>query len=96
LRLRTAVISLISKVSMPDLLIRNIDPHLKRQLEVSARAHRRSLSEEARSLLKKALLQPVDERKMGIEMMALVPKEFRSDDLVFEIPGEVSRPPEFE
>jgi len=28
---------------MPDLLIRNIDPHLKRQLQESARSHRRSL-----------------------------------------------------
>ncbi len=81
---------------MSDLLIRNIDPHLKRQLEESARAHRRSLSEEARLLLKKALLQPSTDLKMGTAMMKLVPKEFRSDDLVFEIPEDVSKPPEFE
>jgi plasmid stability protein len=81
---------------MSDLLIRGIDPHLKRQLEESARRHRRSLSEEARLLLKKALLQPASERKMGTAMLSLVPKEFRSDNLVFEIPEDVSKPPKFE
>jgi len=81
---------------MTDLLIRNIDPHLKRQLQESARSHRRSLSEEARMLLKKALLQPPDERKMGTALLELFPEECRGDDLVFEIPGEVSKPPDFE
>ncbi len=81
---------------MTDLLIRNIDPHLKRQLEKSARNHRRSLSEEAKMLLKKALLVPSDRRKMGTAMMELLPEEHRSDDYVFEVPGEVSRPPDFE
>ena len=36
---------------MTDLLIRNIDPELKRQLEERARQHKRSLSEEAKMLL---------------------------------------------
>ena len=81
---------------MSDLLIRNIDPHLKRQLEQSARVHRRSLSEEARLLLKKALLHPAREQQMGTALARLVPKEFRSDELIFEIPEDVSRPPEFE
>ncbi len=81
---------------MTDLLIRNIDPHLKRQLEESARNHRRSLSEEARILLKKALLEPSDERKMGTALFNLVPEEYRGDDLVFEVPGDVSSPPDFE
>jgi len=83
---------------MSDLLIRNIDPHLKQQLEESARAHRRSLSEEARLLLKKAFIQPPAEPKkgMGTALMELIPEEFRSDDLVFEIPGEVRKPPDFE
>ena len=82
--------------TMTDLLIRNIDAHLKRQLEESARNHRRSLSEEARILLKKALLEPSDQRKMGTALFKLVPQEYRGDDLVFEVPGDVSRPPDFE
>ena len=81
---------------MTDLLIRNIDPHLKRQLEQSARSHRRSLSEEARMLLKKALLEPPDKRRMGTALLELFPKKYRGDDLVFEVPGDLSRPPDFE
>lgn len=80
---------------MSDLLIRNIDPHLKRQLRESARLHRRSLSEEARMLLKKALLDPPERRGMGTALAELLPEEYRSDDYVFEIPGEVSKPPDF-
>ena len=81
---------------MSDLLIRNIDPHLKRQLQESARSHRRSLSEEARMLLKKALVERPDKRKMGNALLELVPQECRGDDLIFEIPSDVSRPPDFE
>jgi len=79
-----------------DLLIRKIDPHLKRQLQESARSHGRSLSEEARMLLKKALSEPSDQRKMGEVLFGLFPEECRGDDLVFEVPGEASRPPDFE
>jgi antitoxin FitA len=81
---------------MSDLLIRNVDPHLKRQLRERARLHGRSLSEEARMLLKKALHEPLDRRGMGTALAELLPEEFRSDDYVFEIPGEISKPPEFE
>jgi plasmid stability protein len=82
---------------MSDLLIRNIDQHLKRQLQSSARAHRRSLSEEARLLLKQALREPAKQPKKGLgtAMRELIPKECLGDDLVFEVPGEVSEPPDF-
>jgi len=81
---------------MSDLLIRNIDSHLKRRLEASARSHRRSLSEEARMLLKKALLESPEKRLMGAALLELVPERYRGDDLVFEIPDDPSRPPDFE
>ena len=81
---------------MTDLLIRNLDSHLKRRLEESARSHRRSLSEEARMLLRKALTEPSEKRKMGTALSELVPKKYRGDDLVFEVSGELSRPPDFE
>jgi antitoxin FitA len=77
------------------LLIRNIDPRLRWQLADSARRHRRSLSEEARILLENELLGPLYQRKMGTALMELVPEEYRGDDLVFEIRGEVSEPPDF-
>jgi hypothetical protein len=75
---------------------RAVDPHLKRRLQESARSHRRSLSEEARILLKKALVVRPDKRKMGDALLELVPQEHRGDDLIFQISGNVSRPPEFE
>jgi plasmid stability protein len=77
------------------LLIRNIDPRLRRRLADRARNHRRSLSEEARILLEEELLGPLYQRKMGTALMQLVPEEYRGDDLVFEVPGEVSQPPDF-
>jgi plasmid stability protein len=81
---------------MPDLLIRNIDAQLRQRLAASARSHRRSLSEEARMLLKKALLDTPERRKMGAALLELIPEKFSGDDLTFEAPGELSRPPDFE
>jgi plasmid stability protein len=80
---------------MSNLLIRNIDTHLKRRLEASARSHRRSLSEEARMLLKKALLETPEQRRMGDALLELVAPRYRRDGLVFEIGEEVSKPPDF-
>jgi len=67
-----------------------------RYLEASARSHRRSLSEEARMLLKKALQQSPEKRRMGDALLELIPPKYRGDDLVFEIQEEVSKPPDFE
>jgi antitoxin FitA len=81
---------------MSDLLIRGIDPELKRRLEESARKHDRSLSEEAKALLQQALAMQSGERKLGTLMRQLLPPESRSNDYVFEIPGEAGPPPDFE
>ena len=81
---------------MTDLLIRNIDPHLGRRLKESARTHQRSLSDEAKVLLERALLETGDQRKMGATLFSLVQKEYRGHDLVFEVACDVSRPPDFE
>lgn len=85
---------------MADLLIRNVEAELKRQIEERARVHRRSLSAEAKLLIRKGISEsrpdPDDERKLGTAMLELVRPEDRGDDLVFEIPGGLSKPPEFE
>ena len=96
---------------MADLLIRNIEPQLKREIERRARANRRSLPEEAKALLRQALSgqagrrtallhqalsKPTGQRKLGTELMNLLPPDYRSDDYVFEIRGEMSRPPDFD
>jgi plasmid stability protein len=81
---------------MTDLLIRDIDPQLKRQLEQSAEKHRRSLSDEAKLLLQEALTAESGGGKLGTLMRQLLPPEYRSDDYVFEIRGEAGEPPDFE
>jgi plasmid stability protein len=81
---------------MSDLLIRDIDPQLKRRLEQSAEKHKQSLSDEAKALLQKALAAEPGGRKLGTLLRQLLPPEYRSDDYVFEIRGEARRPPDFE
>jgi plasmid stability protein len=77
------------------LLIRNIDPQLRRTLADRARSHGRSLSEEAKILLENEVFGPLHQRKIGTVLMSLIREEYRSDDLVFEVPGKVSQPPDF-
>jgi plasmid stability protein len=43
------------EVDMADLLIRDIDPEIKRMIKARAEAHDRSLSEETKALVAKAL-----------------------------------------
>ena len=81
---------------MSDLLIRKIPASVKRRIEERARAHRRSLSDEAIAMLRQVLAEPGTERKLGTEMFNMIRAEDRGDDLVFEVPGDVSKPPDFE
>lgn len=81
---------------MSDLLIRDIDPDLKRLIEQRARTHDRNLSEEAKALIRAGLAVPEEGRKMGTWMRSLVRPEDRGDDLVFEVSGPESPPPDFE
>jgi plasmid stability protein len=81
---------------MADLLIRNIEPRLKQRIEANARKHGHSLSHEAKELLRRALAVPEDHRKLGTLMFESVRPEDRGDDLVFEVPGDISTPPDFE
>ena len=81
---------------MTDLLIRKIDANLKRELETRARASGRSLSDEAKALLHRGIANPVSQDGFGTRLFAMVPEELRGDDLVFDVPGEMSEPPNFE
>ena len=81
---------------MTDLLIRDIGAQLKRRLEESARENNRNLSEEAKVLIQRALAAGADNRKLGTLMSQLLPAEDRSDEYVFEVSGDISRPPDFE
>ena len=81
---------------MTDMLIRKVDPKLKREIEKRARAHGRSLSDEAKIVLQRGLSVPEPPLKMGTYLMSLLPEEYRGDDLVFEYRSDIGRPPEFE
>jgi hypothetical protein len=78
---------------MADLLIRNIEPSLKRQLEERARKHGRSLSDEAKTLIRRGVTETDQEAGFGTRLFSLLPDEFRSDDLVFERPDDTVEPP---
>ena len=74
---------------MSDLVISDVDPVLERQIAERARAHRRSLSDEAKLLIRKALgglaMEAPTQKGLGTAMMELVNPEDRGDDLIFEI-----------
>ncbi len=79
---------------MSDLLIRNIDPELKRRLEELARRDGRSLSDEAKLLLNRGLGESLPGRPVGTALVEL----FRSiGPLEIEARRELPRvPPDFE
>jgi hypothetical protein len=81
---------------MTDLLIRDIEPQLKRQIEERARKNRESLSAAAQALIRRGLESPANEQKMGTLLSELIPAEYRGDDLVFEYHGAFPKPPEFD
>jgi len=50
---------------MTDLLIRDLDPELRRAIEASAKRHRRSLSGEAKLLLQRGLASAAADAESG-------------------------------
>jgi plasmid stability protein len=85
----------IIDIRMTDLLIRNIDPKLKRRLEARARRSGRSLSEEAKALISRAMAETQPARGLGTELVKLFravgPVEI--EERPFQAPR---RPPDFE
>jgi plasmid stability protein len=81
-------VSLISmKRGTANLLVRDIDPALKRQLAGRARAHRRSLSDEVKALIRRGMA--VQPRPAGLGTRPMLPDEWRGDDLAFELPKDL-------
>jgi hypothetical protein len=80
---------------MADLLIRDIDPELKRLVEERARDNARNLSDEAKSLIRRGLSIPDSAIKMGTWMFSLVPPEYRVD-LDCDYPDVPAPPPDFD
>lgn len=81
---------------MTNLLVRDIDPTLKRELEERARAHGRSLSEEAKALIRRGVAdEPGDAVPLGTRLFKLLPDKWRGDDLVFDLPKDIAEPANF-
>ena len=80
---------------MANLVIRNISPEPKRTISELAKQSRRSISAEARSLIRRGI--SVDDRVgLGTRLFNLVDDEDRRDDLVFEYKEPVRSPPNFD
>jgi plasmid stability protein len=85
-------------ISMPSVLIRNVDDALHMRLKASAAAHRRSLEEEARELLRAAVAR--QEAPPRENLVSLARRLFgREHGIDLELPprGSVSErePPDF-
>lgn len=80
---------------MTDLLIRNLNAGLKKKLEISARKHRRNLSDEAKRLLDEALVEDRPAKPLGTALAehfkGLGPVDFNIPRVVEQDP-----PPDFE
>ena len=80
---------------MADLRIRNIDPELRRTIGELAKQSGRSISAEARSLIRRGIC--ADPRVgMGTWLFNLVDDEDRGDDLIFERDEPSLQPPDFD
>lgn len=65
---------------MGDMLVRGIDPDLKRRIEDSARKNGRSLSQEAVWLMRRALAAPpLATQKLGDQLRSVVGGNFFTD-----------------
>jgi plasmid stability protein len=70
---------------MTDLLLRDIDPALKRELEERARAHGRSLSDEVRALIERGMTDDTRAAGLGTRLFGMLPEQWRGDDLEFDL-----------
>ncbi len=80
---------------MTDLLIRNLNAGLKKKLEISARKHRRNLSDEAKRLLDAALVEDRPAKPLGTALAEHF-KGLGPVDLTIPRQVDQSQPPDFE
>lgn len=73
---------------MPDILLRDVPPEMKRQIEDLAHGHKRSISSEAKVLLERALSQSIRPERargaggLGTRLKSLVSQEEWTDDFI--------------
>lgn len=86
---------------MPDILLRDVPPEMKRQIEDLAHGHKRSISSEAKTLLERGLAQsaPPASAKgaggLGTRLKGLVRAEDWTDDFMQPRDRGDRAPPDF-
>lgn len=84
---------------MSDILLHDVPDDLRRKLEERARAHRRTLADEAERLLESALAEAESSKaeprqRLGALLAGLFPVKYRGDDFV-SLRDPTERPPPF-
>ncbi len=85
---------------MPDILVRDIDPETKRLLQLRAREHNRSISDEAKALIRcgldgQKLSRQHQPSGLGTFLSKLIPPEDWTDDFIVERDKTHREPPDF-
>jgi plasmid stability protein len=80
---------------MTDILIRNLNPELESQLREKAKATGKSISDVAKALIRKGLVEPSFERGLGTRIRNLLSEQ---DYIELDIPrdSENLSPPDFQ
>jgi plasmid stability protein len=80
---------------MTDILIRNLNPELESLLREKAKATGKSISDVAKALIRKGLVEPSVERGLGTAIRNLLPSEAYGE---LEIPRDIENlpPPDFQ
>jgi antitoxin FitA len=82
---------------MAQLLVRNLDEDVKARLRVLAAKHGRSMEEEVRAILRRAVEEEQHKTGLGTRIAALFAKNgLRDGETIPELRGELIRPVEFE
>jgi plasmid stability protein len=85
---------------MSDILLRNVPPDLKKQIEARAREHKHSLSREIELLLERALVhakmrEAHEPGGLGTALAGLIKEEDWTDAFVIERDDDDREPPDF-
>ncbi|PPD05210.1 MAG: hypothetical protein CTY30_12190 [Methylocystis sp.] len=89
------------EIGVPDILLRDVPPEMKRQIEDLAHRHKRSISSQAKVLLERALSQAIPPQRagaggLGTRLKGLVSQEDWTDDFIQPRDQSDRVPPDFE
>ncbi|MCY4129278.1 MAG: plasmid stabilization protein [Gammaproteobacteria bacterium] len=80
---------------MADITIRNLDPDIRSNLQLRAKAHHRSMEEEVRSILRDAVAEDPKTRLNLLEITRECSAKFGDVELELPKRGPTREPPDF-